>query len=596
MSPIIIKNEKDFTNRLIELSGTGLLIITFYLIYNFIRYAQYGVDFTDEGFYLNWNTYPYKYSATVTMFGFIYNPIFDILNNNIYYARLFNLFFTFILSVIFVYNLLVNLYNQKKYNILVISIIFSYYSLFSFNLWLVTPNYNTLTFQGILIFLTGIVINQKNTGNNYFQTAILSIGFTLTLFAKPSSAFILFIIFSIVLVKNKNKINNLFIIFSISTLIYLPILIQDRSPMVTAYRILDGIEIYKILTDKHINPVIFRFDEFIISIKNLKIMVVIFIINFIGLIIFSKNNKIFHFAYVFIVAVISYFIFFEYGYSRYKPTKFYGLIIFSIVFSNILFLILKNKNIDFKKIKNKEKLLILILFLMPHIYSFGTTRNYWENGSSIGIFWLLASVVLMKPYAIFKQSWFFLFPTLISTTILGAILLNTIIATPHRQVPLWENSVLVNTGAENSYLYLTQSQADLINTVRSISKANGFQADMPIIDLTGQSPGLLYLLTARSVGFPWLSGGYKGSTEFAKKALATETCDLLSKSWILSEPEGRRKLPPIILSDFGSDLNLDYELITTWKNNNRVQFLYKPFKSEIVKNKCIVIRKSTKLN
>jgi hypothetical protein len=93
-----------------------------------------------------------------------------------------------------------------------------------------------------------------------------------------------------------------------------------------------------------------------------------------------------------------------------------------------------------------------------------------------------------------------------------------------------------------------------------------------------------------------LAGGYKGSTEFAQKALASETCDLLSKSWILSEPEGTRKLPPTILSDFGSDLKLDYEIITTWQNNSRLQILYKPLNSEIVKNKCIAIRENIKLN
>jgi hypothetical protein len=596
MSSPITKDQNDFTNRFIEISNICLLIISFYLIFNFVKYAQYGIDFTDEGFYLNWNTHPYNYSATVTMFGFIYNPIFYLLSNNIYYTRLFNLFFTFTLSTIFIYNLLINLYNSKKYNILTISIVFSYYSLFSFNHWLVTPNYNTLAFQGILIFLTGIVINHKNIENNYFQTAILSIGFILTLFAKPSSAFILFVIFSINLLKHKNKINNLFIVLIISILIYIPILIQDRSPMVAVYRILDGIDIYKTLTDEHINPVIFRFDDFFIYIENLKIMAIIFIINFTGLILFSKDNKIFQSVYILSITVINYLIFFKYSYSSYELTDFYGLIIFSIIFSNILFLILKYKDIDFKTISFKDKLLILILFLMPHIYSFGTTRNYWENGSSVGIFWLLASIILMKPYAIFKQSWTFLFPTMLSITILGTILLNTIIANPYRQVPLWENSVLVNTGAKNSYLYLTQSQANLINSARSISASNGFKADTPMIDLTGQSPGLLYLLMARSVGFPWLAGGYKGSTEFAQKALASETCDLLSKSWILSEPEGTRKLPPTILSDFGSDLKLDYEIITTWQNNSRLQILYKPLNSEIVKNKCIAIRENIKLN
>ena len=53
------------------------------LIVFVISQQSVGFDFSDEGFYLNWITDPSQYRASVTQFGFIYHPLFQLVGNDV---------------------------------------------------------------------------------------------------------------------------------------------------------------------------------------------------------------------------------------------------------------------------------------------------------------------------------------------------------------------------------------------------------------------------------------------------------------------------------------------------------------------------------
>lgn len=61
-------------------------------------YSRYGIDFTDEGFYLVWMPNPYRCSGSVTQYKFIYHPIYLLLDGNVAALRQFNIFFTYVLA------------------------------------------------------------------------------------------------------------------------------------------------------------------------------------------------------------------------------------------------------------------------------------------------------------------------------------------------------------------------------------------------------------------------------------------------------------------------------------------------------------------
>ena len=68
-------------------------------ILNLFRLANYGIDFSDEGFYLNWASYRYEYPTTTTYFGFLTGFIFDLLKEDIVNFRIFNICTSFILGL-----------------------------------------------------------------------------------------------------------------------------------------------------------------------------------------------------------------------------------------------------------------------------------------------------------------------------------------------------------------------------------------------------------------------------------------------------------------------------------------------------------------
>ena len=60
--------------------------------------SGYGMDFTDEGYYLVWIDNPAAYKESATQFGFFYHPIYEYFGKNIGRLRQANILVTFGLS------------------------------------------------------------------------------------------------------------------------------------------------------------------------------------------------------------------------------------------------------------------------------------------------------------------------------------------------------------------------------------------------------------------------------------------------------------------------------------------------------------------
>ena len=58
-------------------------------------YCRYGMDFTDEGHYLHWISNPFIYPVSFTQFGFVYHPLYELLNGNIVALRQANILILF---------------------------------------------------------------------------------------------------------------------------------------------------------------------------------------------------------------------------------------------------------------------------------------------------------------------------------------------------------------------------------------------------------------------------------------------------------------------------------------------------------------------
>ena len=149
------------------------------------------------------------------------------------------------------------------------------------------------------------------------------------------------------------------------------------------------------------------------------------------------------------------------------------------------------------------------------------------------------------------------------------------------------NDYTVELGPSKTKLMVSNEYGMYIDEAKNLVSGTEFKEGTPIIDLTGQSPGILHALGAANIGQAWTIGGYKGSEKLAVSALQKVSCEQLVKSWLLVEPKGPRSLPyRVIDTVLKLDVIKDYKAVAAWStaigsggyNEARIQKLMKPMK------------------
>ena len=167
------------------LSSAGLLAFV-------LKYCAYGFDFTDEGFYLAWISNPFIHEFSTTQFGFIYHPLYFLMEESISGIRRVNILITWTLSSILTYTILRLTAPQttdSTFSLLSLSVAIASCSLVIFSLFLITPSYNSLNVQAALIVSLGLVLILKDsTHENLSGWILMGIGGWLSFMAKPTTA------------------------------------------------------------------------------------------------------------------------------------------------------------------------------------------------------------------------------------------------------------------------------------------------------------------------------------------------------------------------------------------------------------------------
>jgi hypothetical protein len=133
------------------------------------------------------------------------------------------------------------------------------------------------------------------------------------------------------------------------------------------------------------------------------------------------------------------------------------------------------------------------------------------------------------------------------------------------------------------------------------AKKAGFEPNTPLIDLSGQSPGILYAIGAENIGSAWIIGDYPGSLKLAETALTRISCEKISVAWILFEKDGPRSIPTELMLRLGADFPISYERVGTWQiakgaggyPDRGTQDLYKPLEQQKTLINCKKLRKRT---
>ncbi len=568
--------EKWTVSLNVELILTVSAAVTASMIGWLLYYSHYGFDFTDESYYLVWLANPFNYSVSNTQFGFIYHPLYSLLEGNIAALRQINILITFglawILGNVFFKTVFELQAPSTKYR-LIVSAAFGTTALILFDYGVLTPSYNSLNLQAFLLTAIGLLLaDGKGSRENSIGWPLIGIGGWLAFMAKPTSAAALALC-SIVYLLLTGKWRIHFLIISIGMalgLLIISALIIDGSISGFIDRLTGGIDELKILDGGHKMSQLFRLDNVNLNLKT-KIILFLSTITIAGISYWSQStrrllnnfNTILSMSFGLIGLLVIC------GFIQKPLSKGYaqGLLIFAVPFASFLVagLIIKFKKF-FYSISLSQKALGVILLVIPHAYSFGTNNNYWLHDTGAAIFWVLAGLIAFIPITSNRQLYALLLSLSLAAQLITLVLIQGGIEAPYRQPqPLYKNDYMLEIGSPGSALLLSSSFGNYLAEVINVAKQAGFKKGMPIIDLTGQSPGVLYALGANNIGQVWTIGGYPGSDALAVDMLKKSKCTELAVAWLLAEPDGLRKISSKILLSFGADFAKDFELVGTFK-------------------------------
>ncbi len=583
---------------------------TFLILFHILKFSSYGLDFTDEAFYLNWISTPYLYKFSVTQFGYVYHPLYLILDGDIANLRRANILLTFFLAWSHAYLHLSKaapLTSERPVVLHVISAGLASSTLILFDSWLLTPSYNSLALQALLITGIGLTLAEKTRDRKSVTGwATVGLGGWLAFMAKPSTALALAIATPVyLLIARKFSLRLLLIsIASACVLLIAGALLIDRSPADFINRLQTGLEFGRHLGGGHTVEQIVRLEELILSDIEKKFIFYVFSISFLSVLFawLEKNKPAIAIISILLSASLFLpipFLLFRLSDWRLSLGDFQSLLISGIVYAALLASLLFSRFRSPLQTPLTQWAAIALFAVMPYIYAFGSNGNYWQAGDSAIFFWLLAALTLLAPLARKRDSWSFALPLVLIAQVLVTALLQVGLERPYRQPePLRFNEAELEVGPRRSALVLSSSYANYVSVAIRTAQDAGFKPQTPMIDLSGQSPGILYALGANSIGQAWMIGGYSGSLDLAQAALLLTPCQDIATAWVLLEPTGPRHIPTTLLTDLGMNFPESYERVGMWQTaqgaggytDPRTQELYKPVLPDEAEKRCRATR------
>ncbi len=539
--------------------------------------CQFGIDLTDEGFYLNWISNPFLYPASSTQFGFVYHPLYLLVDGSVMLLRQVNFIITYALASWLMWAV-IGLTSNEGVRIDGQTCLASALSLGTAGalslvfagLWLPTPSYNTLALQGLLIAAIGLTMlaSSENRNRALAAAALIGVGGWLAFMGKPTTAAVLAVLVGgfLLLTLRLRPAELVVMILVAGALMLLSAILIDGSVAGFIHRIRENLRIGEVLVggDTYAVGSLIRLEELRASEHGL--------------------DRIFPIAWSTILA--SLFIVLVPA-RRLVNAR---LVMALVVAGPLLFLLItpsavfsvagSRRSLLFCAVPLAFALSVLIfgikgllqvrwahlcsafaLLLMPYAYAFGTGNEYWIPIAAAGVFALAGVVPFLGLLRDDRRATASLLVLGLAVQVLVFILVHAGSLTPYRQPwPLVQNRSELILEPHKARLILAQPHASYIESVRGVLFDAGYRAGAPMIDLTGHSPGLLYAVGAASIATAWTLGGYPGSDRSLAENLRGVPCEELVKAWLLTEPRGPRSLSASVLGTFGADLLDDYNL------------------------------------
>ena len=516
---------------------------------------------TDEGYYLHWISNPWLYTFSNSQFGYVYHPLYQLVNENIVLLRQANMLIMLGLSWILCAKLLrYTLHDDEAstdyppsylYGIAFVlaTCVFGFFGCWW---WIPTPSYNSLALEALLLTIIGL-INLSMRKARVTDWVILGIGGWLAFMAKPTTAIALgllsFLYVFILSTQVKSvKINRLLIALLIAcSLTCLSAWVIDGSIYDFIMRLWRGVEMQRLL----FNGDVFNFlPKFGLLSDNSIIPLLLFtMLTFLAtttstLQPYYKFQAYYFFALLFICVLLC----INYYVIPIKPNPWTADIFLALPLGSWLALM---------RMPHKTTLKFIILpslfMLLPYAFAIGTNEDIWIVMLRTIFFWMLAIIAFL---AQIKQPLFVRLRIIISVAVGGLLLTIALVQLgmehPYRQTQSLRTQtkplkIMSITGRRIGQLIVSNDDAHYMEELRRSVLHHGFSYGDSMIDLTGFYPTALYILGANPVGFPWVPTVFIGSTDVVVSILSQVSCTKLAKAWILTSINTTNRYDPVIL-------------------------------------------------
>lgn len=569
-------------------------IVTVSVLIWVLRYAGYGIDFTDESFYLVWISNPFLYDWSLSQFGYIYHPLYLLASGDISHLRQLNVLITFFLAWILVHALIKEAGfdgASGKLARLVVSAGFATSSLILFDTWLLTPSYNSLTLQALLISAIGLRWSDRNpTRQSISGWALLAFGGWLAFMAKPSTAAALALL-SYAYLHWSRKISlagGAVTLFLTVALLCASALVMDGTVQGFVQRLQVGLEFSGLLGGGHSLGHIIRMDGFRLSAVEIAFFIVIACVSYgAGWLVAAHQSRVKVGVAVVMLLMAGVTLSISWGWMH-PGTGFgdyQGVLVGAVTLAAAVLGLKMRRRAPQTGWPRPYIAQFILLIALPYAYAFGSNGNYWKVGCAAAVFWLVSGLWILVPAIQERGLWRVFLPFALVTQLVVALLLHKGLENPYRQdQPLWLNTHETEIGRKGATVRLSDGYGTYVERAMEAARSAGFTPGTPVIDLSGQSPGVLYAMRAESIGQAWMIGGYPGSLRLTGAALRRVDCARVVGAWVLHEPDGPRSIPARLTSEWGGDIRRHYEEVAQWRTaegaggypNARVQILLKP--------------------
>jgi hypothetical protein len=538
-----------------------------------------GYEFSDDANYLIWDATPRSYSWSVSEFGFLWHPLYQLVGGDI---RLFRIAGAILLSGsagIFGWSIsrfIASRLPRSSAPVLVVSMMTA--SFWGFAWWIPSPGYNELNLIGLLLFMAALILAARaiQTTEIVAFAALAALGLTLTAFAKAVSALAALIMGLLWLLLLRPRRPVLFTLVASGcglAFLMLGIVWIDGDPSHFIRRKLVAVQLLQLISSGHsvahiflstIDPVIDLQAHAAQSLPLLEILAAGFVWSILLLWVDVRYaawkgwlNIVAAVALAAIVAVWR-------ADGALTPRYHVALIAPLVLTISAGLSLLTRFRRDEGGAYVRPIVALAFLSLCATVsFSLGTDNKLIFHGSQAAVFWFAALVLLAAAAPAASRDDLVSGAALMGSLLTVGMLIGAT-ANPYRLLaPIWQQTVPVSIGAARSPLLVDEVTARYIDTLQDAANAHGFAFGTPVINLTGDSPGTVFALGGTTLGRPWLNGGYPGSTDHARGYLRLVDQSQLRRAWILTGPDTSEATIPAdsVLQSLGLDFPGGYRAV-----------------------------------